>query len=568
MKKTFCKTSLGVLALVAAASMLLASPAAAETLTTTQTEDVAIPSSGNGTPYPSTLFFQEGDGNITDINVSVTLSHTFPDDIDMALVSPDGDSEILMSDACGSDDLAAATITFDSEAGAPLPDGSPCTATAQPTNFGTGDEWPAPGPGTGLTTTQLANFNGEDPNGLWRLFVVDDAGGDTGTILSWSVTVTTETAEVIIPDSGTFGIARPYPSLKLVNTPAGQVISDLNVSTPDFNHTFPDDVDLLLAGPRRGAKAILMSDACGSDDIHDYQWTWDDEAVNPMSDDVITGCNPFVIRPTDFELGDKFPAPAPAGPYGTSLTAFDGLEGGTFSLFAEDDALADTGFMTSWSIAVTTRDAADTGFATASARVEEGGKAVLTVNRTGPAGLPASSLGPATIDVSTGGGASAGADYTAPAATVEFAPGQSSASIEIPIADDNVGEPTERFSVALSSPRDDARLAGTTSTEVVIGPDNEIKLGKVKRNERKGTAKLFVTVPGPGLLKLSGEQVKPVKKTVKKGGKVGLPVKPKGNAVRLLAQDGLVNVRAKVAFTPTDGTVFKKTKKVKLVLED
>jgi subtilisin-like proprotein convertase family protein len=555
-----------VCALAIAAALTLAAPATAETFTTTQNADVSIPVVGKATPYPSTLFVQGGDGNMTDVNISLNLSHAFPDDLDIAVVSPDGDAEILMSDACGTNDLVATTITFDSEAGAPLSDSGVCITTAQPTNHGVGDTWESPGPS--VSTNQLANFNGEDPNGTWELFVMDDENPDGGTVNSWSVTVTTATAEVIIPGTGTGGVAKPYPSLKTFNTPAGKVISDLNVSTPDFNHTFPDDVDLLLAGPRRGAKAMLMSDACGSEEIHDYSWTWDDEAAKPMSNSVLTDCNPFSIKPTDFEVGDKLPAPAPAGPYGTSLTAFDGLEGGAFSLFAFDDAGSDTGFMTSWSVTATVRDAAGAGFAATSVRGEEGGTALLTVNRSAPAGVAAALLGPATINVSTGGTATPGLDYTPPAGTVEFARGQVSATIAIPLANDSVGEPTERFNVVLSSPRDDARLTGTTSEEVVIGPDNEFKFGKVKRNAKKGTARLFVVLPGPGLLRLSGEQVKQVKKTVLKAGKVALPIKPKGNAVGILEDDGLTKVRAKVAYTPTDGTVLKRTKKVKLVLED
>lgn len=568
MRKTF-RATWCVCALIIAASLTLAAPATAETFTTTQNTDIAIPTLGNASPYPSELFVQSGDGNMTDVNITLNLSHTFPDDVDIAVVSPDGDSEVLMSDVCGGGDLASTSITLDSEAGLPLSDSGPCTGgTFQPTNSGAGDEWTGPGGPGAVTTNQLANFNGEDPNGTWKLFVVDDESPDGGTVNSWSVTVTTATAEVIIPGTGTSGVAKPYPSLKTFNTPAGKVISDLNVTTPDFNHTFPDDVDLLLAGPRRGAKSILMSDACGADDIHDYQWTWDDEAAKVMSNDVITDCNPFSIKPTDFELGDKFPAPAPAGPYGTSLTAFDGLEGGTFSLFAQDDAGVDTGFMTSWGLVATVRDAAGAGFAATSVRAEEGGTALLTVNRSAPAGVPVALLGPATINVSTGGTATPGLDYAPPAGTLEFARGQVSATIAIPLVNDKAGEATERFNVVLSSPRDDARLTGATSEEVVIGPDNEFKFGKVKRNERKGTARLFVILPGPGLLRLSGEQVKPVKKTVKKAGKMALPIKPKGNAVGILNDDGLTKVRAKVAFTPTDGTVFKKTKKVKLVLED
>lgn len=539
-----------------------AANASAETFTTTQTEDVAIPTSGKANPYPSTLEVEEGDGRITDVNVSLTLSHTFPDDLEIAIVSPNGDAEVLMSDACGETDLSNATITFDNSAGTAVPDAGPCLSTSyQPTNIGAGDSWEAPGPGV-VGTNQLGNFNGEDPNGSWELFVFDDAGPDEGTITSWSVTITTETAEIVIPGSGTSGKSKPYPATKSFDTAPGQVISDLNLNFSNFSHLFPDDVDALLVGPRRGANVMAMSDACGTEPIHLFQWNFDDEAT-PIMGTTIASCDPINIRPSNNGSGDTLPAPAPGGPYGSTMSVFDGLEGGQFQLFVNDDAGGDTGFLTKWGLTVTTRDAADTGFSASSTRVEEGGKALLEVKRTGEA-----NLGPATLNVSTGGAAAVGADYTAPPATLEFARGEASKTIEVPIANDNVGEGTERFNVVLSSPRDDARLKGTTSTEVVIGPDNEIKFGKLKRNAKKGTAKLFVNVPGPGTLVMVGKQVKRVTMQVSQAGNVALPLKAKGNGLRKLAKAGDVKLTPKVTFTPIDGSALTASRKAKLVLND
>lgn len=564
------------LVMAVAALGVLAPVASAETLTATQNTDITIPTTPanvEGTPYPSTINVQGADGGITDVNVTLNLSHTFPDDLDILLVSPSGDSEILISDVCGSTDLSSVVLTLDNSAGSAISDGGPCgSGTFQPTNIGAGDVWPAPAPAS-PGTTQLGSFNNETPNGVWSLYVLDDENEDGGTVNSWSLTITTNTAEVIIPGTGSEGKAKPYPSEKTFSTPAGKVISDLNLTFTNFTHTFPDDVDALLAGPRRGANVLAMSDACGftpipgpTIDSAGFFWNFDDEAPAPMSDNTVTGCLPFNVKPSNFEPGiDPFPAPAPAGPYGSAMSVFDGLEGGAFKLFVNDDAGSDTGYIGTWNINLTTRDAANTGFAAASTRVEEGGKAVLTVTRSGPA---ASSLGPATLNVSTGGAASAGSDYTAPAGTLEFARGQASKTIEIPIANDNVGEATERFNVVLSSPRDDARLTGTTSTEVVIGPDNEIKFGKLKRNTKKGTAKLFVILPGPGKVTTRSKGIKRIDKTFSKGGSVALLLKPKGKAVNKLEDEGSAKVSLKVTFTPVDGSALTATKKAKLILND
>ncbi len=557
------KAWLTSLALAVAALAALAPAAGAETLTVTQNTDVAIPTNGNGNPYPSELTVSGADGDITDVNVQLTLTHTFPDDLDIVLVAPSGDSEVLMSDACGEGDLTSASLNFDSDAGAPLSNTGPCgPGTSQPTNFSDSpaDNWPPPGPGA-PSTTQLGNYDGEVPNGAWKLFIVDDVAGDSGTLLSWSVTITTNTAEVIIPGTGTSGTAKPYPSTKTFNTLPGQVVSDVNFQTPSFSHTWPDDVDMLLAGPRAGATAMLLSDACGSLDVTHFIWTIDDEAPAKFADN--GNCIPILNQPSDYEPGDKLPAPAPPGPYGSTLSVFDGLEGGAWRLFIQDDVDSDSGYMQGWTLQITTRNAADTGFAASSVRVEEGGKALLEVKRTGQA-----NLGPATLNVTTGGAATAGADFTAPPATLEFALGQASKTIEIPIADDKVGEATERFNVVLSSPRDDARLTGTTSTEVTIGPDNEFKFGKLKRNVKKGTARLFLNLPGPGKLTTRSKQIKRIDLNVKKGGNLALLLKPKGKAVNKLEDAGSAKVALKVTFTPVDGSALTATRKAKLILND
>ncbi len=551
---------------VAAAALAALAPAAtAETLVATQNTDISAPvPNAKGSPYPSTINVFGANGHAIDVNVKVTLSHTWPDDLDIALESPLGSVAVLMSDACGSTDLAGTTFTFNDGAGAPLPDEGPCsTGSFKPTNVGAGDTWESPGPGS-PSSALLANFGG-DPNGLWRLFVVDDVPSeDGGTISSWSLEITTDESELVIPGTGTLGTASQYPLTKTFATPPGKVVSDVNYEASDFHHTFPDDVDMLLAGPRRGAATLLMSDACGISNPLGISWLFDDEGSGPLGDEATAACGLETPRPTNFEdEPDAFPAPAPGGPYATSLSVFDGLEGGQWQLFAVDDAGQDSGFIGSLDLFVTTRDAADTGFAVGSVRVEEGGNAALEVKRTGPA-----DLGPATVAVSTGGTAAAGSDYTGPPPTLDFARGQASKTIDIPIANDNVGEPTERFNVVLSSPRDDARLIGTTSTEVVIGPDNEFKFGKLKRNAKKGTAKLFLNLPGPGTITTRSKGVKRVNKTFKKGGSVAFLLKPKGKALGRLDDEGSAKVTIKVTYTPVDGSALTSTKKAKLILND
>jgi hypothetical protein len=112
-------------------------------------------------------------------------------------------------------------------------------------------------------------------------------------------------------------------------------------------HGRPDDLDLLLVGPR-GQKVILMSDTCGSLGVSGFGWQWDDEAAAPMPEGSGTNvCGTRLHRPANYGSGDLWPAPAPAGPYATNLSAFDFTNpNGEWRLFVRDGAAGNTGFFT------------------------------------------------------------------------------------------------------------------------------------------------------------------------------------------------------------------------------
>ena len=146
---------------------------------------------GNGDPYPSQISI----AGLPTTGVTVksvklgNVNHTFPDDMDIVLVSPTGQAVILMSDAGGGTDAIGLDYTFDDAAASLMANSlfNP-QGTYRPTNFGTPDIFPAPGPGT-LTqaTPTLASFSG-NPNGDWKLYVVDGFNGDFGFIGNWSIT--------------------------------------------------------------------------------------------------------------------------------------------------------------------------------------------------------------------------------------------------------------------------------------------------------------------------------------------------------------------------------------------
>ena len=91
--------------------------------------------------------------------------------------------------------------------------------------------------------------------------------------------------------------------------------------------------------------------------------------------------------------------------------------------------------------------------------------------------------------------------------------------------------------------------------------------GKVKRNKKKGTAKLTVEVSGPGEVELAeSKKVEGTQKTPQAAGDVTLQVKPKGEARKKLNRVGKAKVKAKVFYFPDDGTPLS-TESKKLVLK-
>ncbi len=183
-------------------ALLPLAPAQAATATFTNAASIAIPTGpGTANPYPSPIAVSGLSGTITKVTVTLSgMNHTFPDDLDVLLVGPGGQSSVLMSDVGGGNDIVNGTITFDDAAGSFIADGGPlASGTYRPTEIGPGDPYPAPAP-AGPHGAALALFIGTTPNGTWSLYVVDDLAGDGGSIGGgWSLTITTSASAPVVP---------------------------------------------------------------------------------------------------------------------------------------------------------------------------------------------------------------------------------------------------------------------------------------------------------------------------------------------------------------------------------
>ncbi len=161
------------------------------TRTFSSNQQITIPTSGAAAPYPSEKNISSfKTGKVLDVDLTLkNYSHTFPDDVDV-LLSKGGLSRTVMSDVGEGTDVNNITLKLDDEAANSLPDNDPLVGGRfKPTNFGAGDSFPAPTP-TPNPQSALSGFDGENPNGGWKLRVVDDANLDGGAFAGgWSLTI-------------------------------------------------------------------------------------------------------------------------------------------------------------------------------------------------------------------------------------------------------------------------------------------------------------------------------------------------------------------------------------------
>jgi hypothetical protein len=100
-----------------------------------------------------------------------------------------------------------------------------------------------------------------------------------------------------------------------------------------------------------------------------------------------------------------------------------------------------------------------------------------------------------------------------------------------------------------------------------LQPSNAFKLGKLKRNKKKGTAKQVVLLPLPdaGSVTISGKGLKTKTRSVADNGKVKLLVIPKGKTKRQEGRTGRVKIKEKITYKPTGATPKTLKRKAKLI---
>jgi hypothetical protein len=159
----------------------------------------------------------------------------------------------------------------------------------------------------------------------------------------------------------------------------------------------------------------------------------------------------------------------------------------------------------------------------------------------------------------------------------------------------NNGGPTQTMAPALSSPAIDQGAAlGLTSDQrgvlrpidfptipnsagagadgsdigaYELQPSNAFSLGKLKKNKKKGTATLSVTLTAPvaGTLSLTGKGVKAQTLKLSGADTVQLKVVTKGGAAKALRKKGKRKVKLEVTYAPTGNSALTQSRTTKLV---
>lgn len=159
------------------------------------------------------------------------------------------------------------------------------------------------------------------------------------------------TAAVSIPTGGN---ATPYPTSLTVSGVTGTV-SKVTATLNGFNHTYTNDVDILLVGPG-GQSVVLMSDVAEATTSSGLTITFDDAAAAMSASAPLSSTSYAPTNIADGEGADSYSSPAPPSGYSSALSVFNGVApNGTWNLFVVDDTGFDSGSITGgWTLSITT----------------------------------------------------------------------------------------------------------------------------------------------------------------------------------------------------------------------
>jgi hypothetical protein len=178
----------------------------------TNMQPLTIGGGAPSSPYGGSV---EVSGHTSISGLKLTLfgvNYANPEDLDVLLVGPNGETFVVAAGVGGDSALSNATITLEDDALLRLPDSDAITEgqnyrPAVCTASGTVAAYPAPAPSAPYTqagcTSDSATFSSVfgniGPNGMWKLYIRDDSGdpvvdGEGGSIAGWGIQLLAPTA--------------------------------------------------------------------------------------------------------------------------------------------------------------------------------------------------------------------------------------------------------------------------------------------------------------------------------------------------------------------------------------
>jgi subtilisin-like proprotein convertase family protein len=211
---------------------------------------IIINDHASASPYPSTINVSGVGGLLIKATVTfANLTHSWPADIDALLESPSQQSALLMAHAGGGFAVHGVTLTFDDAASTYLTNaGQIVSGTYKPTAYFPVATFPAPAPPVPYATN-LSGLYAGNPNGVWSLFVIDDAAINAGAISNgWSLTLITSSPIALQPpqfgslvnSNGTFRLTITSPSYSTIIQASTNLVNWVPVYTNMPPFTFTD----------------------------------------------------------------------------------------------------------------------------------------------------------------------------------------------------------------------------------------------------------------------------------------------------------------------------------------
>ncbi len=346
-----------VVALVAAsgtAAVVLAPSAVADGPTTfSNSSPIEIPSTtapnqvGLASPYPSSVDVSGMAGAVTKVTLAFNaLTHSSVNDVDALLVAPTGANLVVMSDVgnpMGLNTATNANLTFDDAAAGVVPSGAVPTGSYKPTNGDDGlpDVFPS-APTPSAQTTLGGAFTGINPNGSWKLYVVDDTTGDVGVMAGgWTLTITTENAAVATTTTVTSSLNPSRTGLPVTFTATVKVgTSAVTAGTVQFAD---NGVDVGSPAALNGSGQATFSTSALSEGTHAITATYSGSAGFLTSNGSVSQRvdTPTIIAGSTFcnPGGLAVPTQGPSAPYPSNITV-SGLAGSLVHVTATVKGLA------------------------------------------------------------------------------------------------------------------------------------------------------------------------------------------------------------------------------------